>query len=167
MVCYPPLPQCCSTPIIRLCKGGLRFLLPASFYIHYSTHDTCLTHDHRELHLAEDFEMLRQIRGNMSKITQMQKLGVSWWRATSCATIYQDIYHLIQCTVVASFGLRHRDTLCFAYMLTQMWFWKIASDVWFQNIAFDARLTPARHNMLPASLGVKGPSLSPWLPLIQ
>ena len=26
---------------------------------HYTTHDTCLTHGHRKLRLAEDFEMLR------------------------------------------------------------------------------------------------------------
>ena len=26
--------------------------------VHYTTHDTCLTHGHRKLRLAEDFKML-------------------------------------------------------------------------------------------------------------
>ncbi len=41
----------------------------------------------------------------MSKITRTQNLGVSRWRATSCAT------------VVASFGLCHRDTPVFALLI--------------------------------------------------
>ncbi len=59
--------------------------------------------------------------GYMSKITWTQNLGVSRWRPTSCATIgpesclveiargkgYQES---CPCTVVASFGLRHRGT---------------------------------------------------------
>ena len=72
--------------------------------------------------------------GYISKITRTQNLGVSQWRATSCATIGPESYlrgvprglgypesclgrvlpqsfsYTLPCTVVASFGLRHRDT---------------------------------------------------------
>ena len=49
----------------------------------------------------------------MSKITRTYKLGMSRWRATSCATIGQGSClgrYTLSCTVVASYGLRNRET---------------------------------------------------------